>query len=332
MTERNRGVQITQCPSNMRVSERFHNIEGILYLYGNGVVQHGRLREASILDVAPTLLALLDLPTAQDMPGRVLTEAFDRPRPLRRIATYEGGAPDQVAKRESGPVNDTIRKRLESLGYLGGRSSPQGERNRAGLLFEEGRYVEAVELYQQLLKNDPQDASLRTSLAGTLGAMGRLKEARKQLDLALELEPLNVEAYHNRGVLLEREGKPQEAISDYQTALRYNPQYAPSRQALIRLVGSADVRAPQTEEEARAQLLAETASQQARQGNYEEAFVLLDHAQKLAPKLVLIYQYQANVAYLKGDLARARAALRRGLELEPNNALLKHNLEQMQGK
>ena len=43
----------------------------------------------------------------------------------------------------------------------------------------------------------------------------------------------------------------------------------------------------------------------------------------------LIHQYRSNVAYLMGDRARAIAALRKGLELEPGNALFRENLKRL---
>src|SRR5262249_59508908 len=41
-----------------RVSERSHRIDGILYLYGRDVRRGTRIEGATILDVAPTVLAL----------------------------------------------------------------------------------------------------------------------------------------------------------------------------------------------------------------------------------------------------------------------------------
>src|SRR4029453_121136 len=70
-----------------RVSEKFHRIEGILYLYGRGIKPHAFLDRASILDGAPTILTLGGLAIARDMPGRVLSEALDLPAPPTR-ATY----------------------------------------------------------------------------------------------------------------------------------------------------------------------------------------------------------------------------------------------------
>ena len=40
--------------------------------------------------------------------------------------------------------------------------------------------------------------------------------------------------------------------------------------------------------------------------------------------------YRANVAYLKGDTPAAVAALKRGLEIEPDNILFRENLKNLQ--
>jgi predicted AlkP superfamily phosphohydrolase/phosphomutase len=53
---------------------------GILAIHGPGVERGAWLGRVSVLDVAPTLAYLLDLPVAQDLPGRVLVEAFTAER------------------------------------------------------------------------------------------------------------------------------------------------------------------------------------------------------------------------------------------------------------
>ncbi|MCP4656660.1 MAG: hypothetical protein GY856_14705 [bacterium] len=75
---------------------------------------------------------------------------------------------------------------------------------------------------------------------------------------------------------------------------------------------------------------AETAAEMARHGDYQEALELLAEAEGRAPDYVRIYQYQANVAYLRGDRDAAIAALRKGLEIEPEHALLQRNLEHLE--
>ena len=51
--------------------------DGVLLAVGNGIRAGAVPRQASILDVAPTLLYLMGLPVARDMEGRVLTEILD---------------------------------------------------------------------------------------------------------------------------------------------------------------------------------------------------------------------------------------------------------------
>jgi predicted AlkP superfamily phosphohydrolase/phosphomutase len=53
-----------------------HDPEGMLIIYGNGIKPGERIDKANNLDIAPTLLTMLDLPVPTEMKGRVLEEAF----------------------------------------------------------------------------------------------------------------------------------------------------------------------------------------------------------------------------------------------------------------
>jgi len=314
-----------------RVSEAFHRIEGILYIYGYRVKPHTRINRPTILDIAPTVLALNGLGRASDMPGRVLNEVLDITVPAP-VATYEAPGAATAAAAGAAPADpqadpEMVRK-LQSLGYIGATSA-KGDRNLAGLAFEAGRFAEAAAEYAKLVGNDPKDGSLRASYAGALGALGKYDEALAQLDASIALEPLNVEAYHNRAVVHERRGEREAAVGDYQTAVKYNPQYEPSRKALARL-GAPLPQQPRDESDRRAMQLADQAASAARRGDYAEAEARLSEAQALAPRLALLYQYRANVAYLKGDRPAAIAALRQGLKLDPGNALFQENIRRLE--
>jgi predicted AlkP superfamily phosphohydrolase/phosphomutase/Flp pilus assembly protein TadD len=312
-----------------RVSELFHRPEGILYMYGYRVKPRIRLQRPTILDVAPTILALNGLPRASDMPGRVLAEALDV-TVLPLVPTYETSSTVAAAASGTGDAeaDPEIVKKLTSLGYIGAKS-PTGDRNLAGVHFEEGRYEDAAREYAALVQQSPDDSALRASYAGALGALGRYDAALEQLDKAIALEPVNVEAYHNRAVIHERRGERDAAIRDYQTAVRYSPSYEPSRRALARL-GAALPQAPRSDAEKKAAALAEDAAGAARRGDYAEAGRKLDEAERIAPRFALVYQYRANVAYLRGDRAAAIAALEKGLKLEPDNALFRENLKRLE--
>jgi len=311
-----------------RVSETFHRTEGILYLYGNRVKPRTRLNRPTILDVAPTVLALNGLGRGADMPGRVLAEALDLTIPAP-VPTYETAASQAAAGTSAADsqVDPEIVKKLQSLGYIGAKSAT-GDRNLAAVAFEAGRFEEAAREYARLVAEKPDDGALRASYAGALGALGNYDAALEQLTRAIELEPLNVEAYHNRAVVHERRGAKAAAISDYQTAVKYNPQYEPSRNALQRL-GAPLPQQPRSDAEKRAVALAEEAAGAARRGDYADARQKLDEAGKIAPKLPLLYQYRANVAYLQGDTAGAIAALEQGLKVDPGNALFAENLKRL---
>ncbi|HSF42220.1 MAG TPA: alkaline phosphatase family protein [Thermoanaerobaculia bacterium] len=319
-----------------RVSERSHRLEGVLYLYGNGVRPGVHLEKPRILDVAPTLLAVAGLAPARDMPGRVLSEALELSGgEPQRIATYEKGS---KRKEEEGAASgdaagDALVEHLRSLGYLGssggGERSPKGDRTLAALHFREGRLAQAEALYAKLVAENPEDAALHASYAGVLGALGRSAEAREHLEKALALDPLNAEAHHNLAVLYERAGERERAVEEYRKALRYDPRYEPSRDALVRLTGSGVARPPETPAEEKARALAEQAADKARRGDYDGARADLDEAARVAPRYALVYQYRANVAYLRGDEAGAIADLKKALALEPENALYRENLRRL---
>jgi tetratricopeptide (TPR) repeat protein len=310
-----------------RVSEHFHNIEGILYLYGNRV-RRQRFERPTLLDIAPTVLALSGVAPAQDMAGRVLEEALSLPRTERTVASFESpaGSPDEPLRNAE--VDAAILERLEQLGYLD-TVSPKSDRNMAANLFESGRFAEAVESYERLVAKDSDDGAILASYAGALGAMGRYDEALIQLERAIELDPLNAEGYYNRGLVYEKQGKRDAALTEYRTALRYRTDYEPARAALRRLGGAAKPQQALTPNEKLATLLAERASSAARHGDYDSAMTQLDEAERLAPQLALVHQYRSNVAFLRGEHDAAIAALERALELEPDNALFQINLERL---
>ena len=91
---------------------------------GRNIRKDAVLESAELVDIAPTILALLDIPPAQDMDGRVLEELFtDGWRaacPDERVPTYD--TPEWLAMREGAPVasgvDAALMERLRGLGYI----------------------------------------------------------------------------------------------------------------------------------------------------------------------------------------------------------------------
>ena len=94
-----------------------HTRQGILLAIGPRVPPGTRVRGARIRDVTPTLLALFDLPTADDMDGRVVTGLLTpTPGDGRSVATWNQHLPR--FEEGAATVGDEVQDRLKALGYL----------------------------------------------------------------------------------------------------------------------------------------------------------------------------------------------------------------------
>lgn len=108
---------------DVAVGIEMHREDGIIFVRGPGIERGGSIEGATVLDIAPTVLALAGLPVARDMDGRPLTEAMSAAllerRPVVYIDTYEidGEGGGDAAPVES-PVDDEIKEMLRSLGYI----------------------------------------------------------------------------------------------------------------------------------------------------------------------------------------------------------------------
>jgi predicted AlkP superfamily phosphohydrolase/phosphomutase len=111
-------------PVEGRYGSGIHSVDGVLLAAGPGVRRGGRIEGATVFDVAPTVLALLGIPPARDMPGRVLLEAFEQEvrdaLRLERVETHRTARTpipiDEEAKRR--PEERLYLEKLRALGYL----------------------------------------------------------------------------------------------------------------------------------------------------------------------------------------------------------------------
>ena len=92
---------------------------GIVVAAGPGIPAGTTIRNATLLDIAPTVLTLLGLPPASDMPGRVLRELIPNAREFERVPTYRDVPREGPALPAAGALDPSVRERLRSLGYLG---------------------------------------------------------------------------------------------------------------------------------------------------------------------------------------------------------------------
>ena len=93
-----------------------HRREGIFIAAGAGIRSSVELPEASILDLAPTIMHLLGEPVPMVMDGRVLSEGLVDPAPVRFSDDEAAGMADE--KGFDAAEAEQIEERLRGLGYL----------------------------------------------------------------------------------------------------------------------------------------------------------------------------------------------------------------------
>ena len=98
-----------------------HDREGVVVLKGPGVRRGVRI-SASVLDVVPTLLALLGMPVGEDMDGWVITEAirpeYLKQHPVTMVPSYDDEKTAHRGRRVIREGEAKILEWLRGLGYL----------------------------------------------------------------------------------------------------------------------------------------------------------------------------------------------------------------------
>jgi hypothetical protein len=90
---------------------------------GKNIRKHRQLKDAGIYDIVPTVLYMLDLPVAKDMPGKILINAIGCCRlwinPIRYIDTHERDKKQLPQKPIRSPLDEKIiKERMRTLGYI----------------------------------------------------------------------------------------------------------------------------------------------------------------------------------------------------------------------
>lgn len=95
-----------------------HRFNGILMMQGRGVI-HRDLGQASLMDIAPTVLHLLNVPVPKEMDGKVLLEALTSDLQTVQYTDAIGSDSSSTPSPYSADEEAEVTKLLEDLGYLG---------------------------------------------------------------------------------------------------------------------------------------------------------------------------------------------------------------------
>ena len=167
----------------------WHSQPAFLVMYGPDFRKGGKQVRARVQDIAPTILTLMALPVAEDMDGAVLKgaiqPAFLQKYPVKRIQTYESEDDDDVQvadgkERESAGSSNIaphIKEHLKALGYIGDVDDTGLEMSRAKMLLDKGKFNEAAEVAEAVLKKNPNNLKAIATLGELYFQMKRFKKA-----------------------------------------------------------------------------------------------------------------------------------------------------------
>ncbi|MFQ5701590.1 MAG: tetratricopeptide repeat protein, partial [Acidobacteriota bacterium] len=311
----------------------WHRRFGILVMRGPGVRRGVTLDVASVLDITPTILAIMGLPVARDMEGEVIRGAFETPPAPARIASYEEPGSTGGAEPEASAIDAEILEKLSALGYLSGQGS--NALNNTGItLMDRGRYAEAAKVFRMAIEQQPGflaarinlgrarmlmkdlDGALET-LAGVLKVdgnrvevhdlIGNIHMTRGEFDLAesslrraLAIDPDDTDARNTLGLLYEKMSRDDDAIAQYRRLLAIDPDYAEGYNNIGIIYR--------------------------KQGKPEKAITFFERAIKADPRFVGSYNNMGLAYQDMGRMQEAKAALQRGLKIDADNAVMLNSL------
>lgn len=287
----------------------WHDRFGILILRGPDIRSGEVIADATILDIAPTILALYGLPVGEDMDGRVLEEAL-APEFLARhgvstVPTWERGRSSSTPAAPS-DQDAGLMEKLKALGYIAGDSAPGEEghddfsldgarsfNNRGIALMAAGKMDEALTEFEKGLYAGGGSQSL-LNIANVHLAREDAGEAEKVIR-RIELE------YPGFRNLASLEARLADLRGDAGAAEKF----------LMRAIAidPADSRS-----------LTRLAHLREEEGERGEALDLYRRAVRANPENAEAFNYIGNILRETGDEAGAEVAYRHSVEVDPKYA------------
>lgn len=153
------------------------------------------------------------------------------------------------------------------------------------------------------IENDPEDFESHYNLGAVLQSQGRVDEAVKQYEMALKIRPKDATANNAMGGALLAEGKQNQAVVFLRMATQASPAYFDAHYNLGNALASA--------------------------GDFTGAEEEFGAAVRLRPEDANAHANFGSALAELGKLADAKAEYERALKIDPNLALARENLQQL---
>ncbi|MDP8214639.1 MAG: sulfatase-like hydrolase/transferase [Candidatus Euphemobacter frigidus] len=192
------------------------------------------------------LAPLKELYNLIDDPAELKNLARLQPEKMRELADRLAALEEEMVRREAPEVmlDETSRKTLESLGYLGGGGSRKTDtsslRDSKDAIWMRREFIDAVEDYRKgktaeaesklrkLIRESPESYTFRYKLAKVLYDQGRFQEALEEFREMAKMAPDEYKTHYNLGKTLAKLGRHEEAIEEFRVALQLDPEQTPA--------------------------------------------------------------------------------------------------------
>lgn len=193
------------------------------------------------------------------------------------------------------PLDPALTRTLASL-----RTGAIEALHRGIDLARDGRFTEAIPLFEDAIRIDPLLAEAHSQLGAAHLAQGDTDAARRHLDRALDLDPDFADARYNLGLLAHREGRFEDAVGHFQQAVAVRPGHYDAQLGL--------------------------GTDLSRLGRHTEAIVHLRRAGDLRPDNPRPYKRLAAALSVGGESTQAVTVLRLGVQRLPGDASIADKL------
>ncbi len=278
----------------------------------------------------PQALGLLD--KALSLPGNSPQAHYLRGRALQRLGRGDEARAELAAGEHAGdpPLKDAWAAVVSQT-----RITIEAQVTTATALMDVGRLDEAVELFQKILQDAPNDITALNNLGITSLRLGRLDEAEVVLREAVSVRPDYFPTHMNLAMVLRSTGNTEAALAHAERAAKLAPAVAaPLRMKASLLIllarleeALAALRKAQRLDPAYPNAHASIGDVLSRLGRWDEAIEAMQKAVAQSPRSGRFHYILGALYNEVGRLEEAIGAFETAASLEPDNAGIVRALE-----
>lgn len=147
------------------------------------------------------------------------TEKSARPKEI----SQEEGEPEENGQKERAKTAPDVSDMAQAVQQITNQTELQRLYREAVMLVSMGKFTEAIQLEQQLVRKSPGNARYHYTLGVTFHKMRNYEEALKEAKKAVDLEPDNAKYQNSLGVILHEMRRYQDAFQAKQRAIELEP-------------------------------------------------------------------------------------------------------------